>query len=197
MFVMLVRHAQVPTQDRIGLRAELPLSEEGEANARMLGVRLRHVELAAVFSSPLRRTMQTAEAIAKDRGLRLIEETALIEVNPGKWENRTFRGLAGEASWKFFNTFRAGTRIPGGEMMIQVQSRVVTFLEKISHDFRGRTVAAVSHADVIRAAICHYTGIPLDLSLRLEISPASVSVLEIEDWGARLVRVNDTGDLLF
>ncbi len=194
---MLIRHAQVPIQDRIGLRAELPLSEEGESNARMLGERLRRVEVAGVFSSPLRRTMQTAHAIAKGRGVRVIEEAALVEVNPGEWDNRTFRDLASEPSWKFFNTFRSGTRIPSGEMMIQVQSRVVTFLEKISHEFHGRAVAAVSHADVIRAAICHYTGIALDLSLRVEISPASVSVLEIEDWGARLVRLNDTGELLF
>jgi len=57
-------------------------------------------------------------------------------------------------------------------------------------------VAAVSHADVIRAAICHYTGVPLDLSPRVEISPASLSVLE-KDCGARLIRLNDTGELLF
>jgi broad specificity phosphatase PhoE len=109
---------------------------------------------------------------------------------------REFRDLAGEPPWKLFNTFRSGTRIPGGEMMIQAQSRVITFLEKISHEFDGRMVAAVYRADVIRAAICHYTGVPLDLSLRVEISPASLSVLE-KDCGARLIRLNDTGELLF
>ena len=195
MLAVLIRHAVVPVQDRIGLRAELSLSEEGRRQARGLAERLKQVDLAAIFTSPLRRTEETAQAIAEGREVAVTGEPALVEVNPGEWDNRRFRDLAGDACWKFFNTFRGGTRIPGGEMMIEVQARAVTFLEKISHQFAARTVAVVSHADVIRAAICHYTGVPLDLSMRLEVSPASVSVLEIAEWGARLVRLNDTGEL--
>lgn len=194
MVVLFVRHGQVPSHDRMGFRRGLALSEEGEADVRALALRLRRFEIAAVFTSPLLRTLQTARILAEGRAVEIVEEPAMIEVNPGEWEDRSFAALAEQPAWKFFHKFRSGTRIPGGEMMIEVQSRVVTFLEKISHDFRGRTVAVVSHADVIRAAVCYYAGIALDLSLRIEITPASLTILEIEDWGTRLIRLNDIGD---
>jgi broad specificity phosphatase PhoE len=194
MVALLIRHGQVPTQDRIGLRAALGLSERGQAQVRALAERLRRFEIATVFASPLLRTKETAQIITNGREIPLIAESSLIEVNHGDWENRSFEELAEEPVWKRFNTFRGGTRIPGGEMMIEVQARIVTFLQRISNEFRDRTMALVTHADVIRAAVCHYAGIPLDLSLRVEISPASLSILEIADWGARLVRLNDTGD---
>jgi probable phosphoglycerate mutase len=54
-------------------------------------------------------------------------------------------------------------------------------------------VALFSHADLIRCAICHYAGIPIDLIHRLEISPASVSALRLADWGAQLTCINSTG----
>ncbi|HLH38777.1 MAG TPA: histidine phosphatase family protein [Bryobacteraceae bacterium] len=195
MLALLIRHAQALAQDRIGLRAGLALSEQGEQQAAALARRLQRVEIAAIFSSPLRRTMQTAEIIAAAHDLRITPEQALIEVNPGDWENRPVKELAGDPEWSRYNSFRSGTRIPGGEMMIEVQARVVTFLERAARDFPGRAVAIVSHADVIRAALCHYIGIPLDLSLRIEIGPASVSVLEVEPWGARLRELNHGGDL--
>lgn len=188
--MLLIRHAKVPAQDRIGLRREMPLSEEGRAQALALAERMRRYELSAIFSSPLRRTMETAEAIAAAQGIAVTPEASLIEVNPGSWDNRTFAELHEERAWKDYNRFRSGTRIPGGEMMIEVQARVVTFLESISRRFEKRTVAVISHADVIRGVVCHYMGISLDLSLRVEIDPASVSVLEIEDWGARLLGLN-------
>jgi probable phosphoglycerate mutase len=56
-------------------------------------------------------------------------------------------------------------------------------------------VAIVSHSDVIKAVLAHYLGVHLDLFQRIEISPASVSILAIYSWGARVIRLNDTGDL--
>jgi broad specificity phosphatase PhoE len=193
MLVLFIRHGQVPAQDRIGLRTELALSEEGQANVRALAQRLRRFEIAAIFTSPLRRTAQTAEILAEGRAIPRHDERSLLEVNPGNWENRRFEDLGSEPAWKRLHAFRSGTRIPGGEMIIEVQTRVVTFLERVSHDFHGRTIAVVSHADVIRAAVSHYLGVPLDLSLRIEISPASLSVIELEDAGPRLILLNDTG----
>jgi len=194
MRVLLIRHAQVAIQDRIGLRGGLPLTSEGEAQAQTLAHRLSRREISAIFASPLKRTLQTAEILAAGRGIPVTPEPALIEVNPGEWDNRLLDELRADPVWTSFNRFRGGIRIPGGEMMLEVQCRAVSFLEKISHTCRGATVAVVSHADVIRAAVCHYAGIALDLSLHLEISPASLSILEIEDRGARLIRLNDTGD---
>ena len=79
--------------------------------------------------------------------------------------------------------------------MVEIQERMVAELEELRQRHPGQTVALVSHADVIRATVAHYAGIPIDLCHRLEIRPASVSVLEIEDLTARIVRLNDWGPL--
>jgi probable phosphoglycerate mutase len=69
---------------------------------------------------------------------------------------------------------------------------MVRELECLRLRHRGRNVALVSHGDPIKAAVAHYAGIPLDLFHRIEISPASVSVIEMEEHGPRIVRLNDT-----
>jgi len=80
--------------------------------------------------------------------------------------------------------------------MDEVQRRAVTEVESICFRHPGETVAVVSHADVIRATLLHYLGIPIDFYARLEIAPASVTVLERTPDAIRLVKLNDTGRLL-
>ena len=79
--------------------------------------------------------------------------------------------------------------------MLEVQVRAILALEEIRRQHTDQVVALVSHGDVIKAAVAYYLGTPLDLFQRIEISPASISVLAIYDWGARVIRLNDTGDL--
>ena len=103
--------------------------------------------------------------------------------------------LGDDPMWKRFNTLRSSTRAPGGELMLDVQSRMVDELEHLRSIHGGVTVAVVSHQDAIKAALAHYAGIPLDLFHRFEISPASVSVVRLAEWGPQIVTVNHTGDL--
>src|SRR5579885_1265153 len=193
VLALLIRHASIAANDTLGRRTEAPLDSHGEMQAARLAHRLKSMELAAVFSSPILRAVQTAEAIVRERDVPVIIDEALREFETGDWDGRKFSELESNESWKWFNTFRSGTRPPGGEMMIEVQARVVAFLERVSNQYRDRIVAMVSHADVIRGAICHYLGIPLDLSLRLKIEPASISGLHIYECGAELMALNDTG----
>ncbi len=191
MLALLIRHALVEAQDRIGRRPDLPLSQEGEEQARQLAERLQTWDIAAVFSSPLVRTLRTAQVLAESRGIPVQTDTCLNEIDFGEWDNRSFKSLEPLESWKAFNTFRSSTRCPGGEMMIEVQSRVVGLLERVIPSYPDATIAIVSHADVIRSAVCHYLGVPLDLSLRIQISPASLTVLRLDNCGAELLRLND------
>ena len=78
--------------------------------------------------------------------------------------------------------------------MLDVQVRAIRALEEIRRQHTDQVVAVVSHGDVIKATIAHYLGVPLDLFQRIEISPASISALAIYDRGARIIRLNDTGD---
>jgi probable phosphoglycerate mutase len=191
MVTFLIRHAAVEASDRLGRRDRVRLSANGQMQARALAERFNGVEMDAIFSSPILRARQTAEAIA--RGNRVIIEDALREVEVGEWDGKTFAELDAIESWKWFNQFRSGVRAPGGEMMLEVQARAVGFLERVAWKYRNKQIVAVSHADVIRGVICHYLGIPLDLSLRVRIDPASVSILRISECGAEILGLNEGG----
>jgi len=80
-------------------------------------------------------------------------------------------------------------------MLLEAQLRVVGELAELSREHPNQTIAVVSHGDIIRAAVAHYAGIPLDLFQRFEIWPASVSVLRLSPDAAVLLKLNDTGEL--
>ena len=76
--------------------------------------------------------------------------------------------------------------------MIEVQARVLELMECLCERHPAMTVALVSHADVIRGALAHCLGMPLDLVLRLEVSPASTSMVAMEPCGPRVLCINNT-----
>jgi len=91
--------------------------------------------------------------------------------------------LESDAKWRLFNSYRSGARVPGGESMLEVQVRAVTELARLRLRHEGAAVAVVSHAEWIRSAVMHALGMSLDLFGRLEIGPASVSTLDLAEWG--------------
>jgi probable phosphoglycerate mutase len=148
-----------------------------------------------VYSSPLQRTLETAEPVARIFGLSVQPRPRLIEVDFGEWTGMTMADLDGDPLWRRFNAVRSSTRAPGGDLMLEVQSRMVDELEELRVRHDRQTIAVVTHQDAIKAALTHYMGIPLDLFHRLEIGPASVSMMQLADWGPRILAVNDTGEL--
>jgi broad specificity phosphatase PhoE len=126
--------------------------------------------------------------------LPVLRSQALGEVRVGEWEGSSFEQLEEQPLWRRFNALRSVTRAPGGELMLETQARIVSELECLRRRHPQQVVAAVSHADVIKAAVAHFAGAPLDLFHRIEISPASVSVVALDEHSIRIQRVNDTGD---
>jgi probable phosphoglycerate mutase len=139
------------------------------------------------------RTQQTASLLGERLGLapRACEEVA--EIHFGAFSGRPFEQLDRERAFQRWNSFRSGTRAPGGELMVQAQARVVAALEWLRTEHPDDVVVVVSHADVIKAAMAYWLGTPLDLFQRIEISPASVSVVQLDEHSAMVLSVNDTG----
>jgi broad specificity phosphatase PhoE len=105
----------------------------------------------------------------------------------------TFAELEPRKDFQRYNRFRSGTRPPGGgELMIEVQNRVVREVVRLTDEHAGETVALVSHGDPLRSVVAWCLGIPLDLLLRFEVGTASVSVMEMAEWGARVMHLNIT-----
>jgi len=201
---LLVRHAACdPIGKSLAGRAPgVHLNAEGRAQARRLAERLSAVPVAAVYSSPLERARETAAPIAERAGVAVRTHDGLTEIAFGEWTGKTFAELAGDDRWRRFNSFRSGTRPPGGgELMLEVQARAMAALLELRDRHRqhagaaggGDVLVVVSHSDVIKGVLCYVAGIPLDFVHRLEVSPASVSVVTLDEEGARLLRLNDCG----
>lgn len=194
---LLIRHA---TTDAVGKRLSgrmkgVHLNEEGRAQAQRLAAQLSALDISVIYSSPLERAIETAESLAKAFNLSVIANDDFFEIDFGEWTNCMFEALEFKPAFKMFNSFRSCTRIPGGEMMIEAQARIISGLQKLSVQHLNKTIAIVSHSDLIKSAIAYFAGIHLDMFQRIEISPASVSMVELYDETARITAVNYTGKL--
>lgn len=192
--VLLVRHATTAaTGKKLGGRTEAPLDESGRAQARETAERLRGLRLAAVYSSPLVRTMETARAVAASHGLGVRPADGLIEVEYGTWTDRPLAQVARTKLWPVIQQRPSQVTFPDGESIRGMQARAVEAVEEIVARHRKGTVVAVSHADVIKALVSFYLGQPLDLFQRIHIAPASVTALRLGEGPPVLLRLNDDG----
>jgi probable phosphoglycerate mutase len=172
-----------------GRAPRVVLNEEGKAQAQRVAERFGRVKLDAVYSSPLERALETAEAIARAANLEVKQNAAFNEVDFGDWSGKSFAELERDERWRRFNTQRSVTKVPGGESFLDMQARVVAELDRLSAQHREKTVVIVSHADVIKAAVGYVSGTPIDLLQRFEISPGSVSIIAT---GQHYTKLHDT-----
>lgn len=191
--ILLVRHAVHTQFDQClsGRTAGVPLTDAGREQARALGTHLSRDGIVRVECSPLDRTRETAAILADAAGVPMATSEALIEIDMGEWTGRDLAGFGDDPAWRAWNEQRGSARIPGGESMAEAQARIVRHLRQIAAEQDGRTVALVSHSDMIRAAIAWALGLSLDNLLRFDIGPASVSRIVVGEWGARVLSVNE------
>lgn len=188
---LLVRHAVHDNGSLTGRAKGFGLGEAGRGQAKRLGARLARETVHAIFTSPRERACETAAAIVRARGARqAILADALDEVDFGSWSGRAFDDLDDDPAWRRWNGLRSLSRAPGGESMLDVQQRVLLFLEPFST--RGNhNLVLVTHAEVIRAAVSYYLGLSIDAWPRFEISPASITTVVVGEWGATLTGLNE------
>jgi probable phosphomutase (TIGR03848 family) len=196
--LLLIRHGinDMVGQKRLaGWLPDVHLNDEGRAQAEALAERLRDVQISTIYCSPLERTQETAEPLARVKGLPVQVREGLGEVRYGDWTGALIEELAKDDLWRVVQIYPSGMRFPGGDSMRAMQARIVDELEAIAADHPREIVAVVSHADLIKAALAHYLGVHFDLFQRISVNPASVSVVQLTRYGPRVVRINDDGPL--
>jgi len=190
----LVRHA---AHDNVGGflagRSEgVRLGKDGLAQAQRLAERMTRETFDAIHASPRERTQETAATIAAACGVGPVATAEeLDEIDFGHWAGKTFDLLNADPHWRRWNTARSLTRTPAGEAMIDVQQRVLRLMERLNEDGGGRRIVLVSHGDVIKAAVMHVLGLPIDAWPRFEIAPASITSVAVDDWGAKVLTLNE------
>lgn len=195
--LLLIRHG---TNDWVhgrlaGWTPGVHLNEDGRRQAVALATRLAPVPLDAVYSSPLDRTLETAQAVAGPRGMpiRIVEEIG--EVKYGEWQGAELKELYKHELWPGVQFYPSGTRFPGGETLGEAQVRMVAALDTLRARHPEGTIAVVSHADIIKLAVAYYIGMHIDLFQRLEISPCSLTAISFTRMGPRMLAYNETGSL--
>jgi broad specificity phosphatase PhoE len=196
---LLIRHGLTDAVDHrlAGIAPGTYLNEAGRTQVARLVDVLHHVPLAAIVSSPLERTRETADAIGRDHGLAVETVSAFLEYDVGAWTGLPFTALDHNAQWHRFNAARSVTRPDGGELMIDVQRRAVHAVLDLRARYDGAIVAVVSHGDVIRAMLLYALGMPIDFYHRLEILPARISIVQFTSELPRVLQMNgDTASIV-
>jgi broad specificity phosphatase PhoE len=179
-----------------GRRPGVHLNDVGKEQADRIADRLSTIAFAGIYSSPLERALETARPLALRHELEVQVAAGFTEVDFGDWTGRTLAELDQLPEWRRFNSFRSGTRIPGGENMADVLARVLHEIDRLCdrHPTAGEVVGIVSHGDVLRVLLAHALGASPDHLQRLELSPASISVLQLEYHAPRVLLLNSTDD---
>jgi broad specificity phosphatase PhoE len=197
MRLILARHGETDANKaRLALgRADIELNEHGRWQAQQLAISLKAEPIAAIYSSPLKRALATAEPIASSHRLEVQLDEGLIEMDIGEMEGLTFQQV-GERYPNFLQAWLGGQAayeaMPGGERLLDVQERAWQAIERIRQRQENGTVAAVTHNFVIITLLCRVLGLELTDFRRLRHSLAAKSVLEMGRDRIIVVGFNDT-----
>ena len=198
--ILLIRHGETILlgQTLYGRMPGVELSAKGLRQAETLARSLkRRFHLAEVISSPMERTRETARFIANAFNLPLLIDEGFNEIDCGVWMGKQFNHLQRLESWTAYNRHRSLAHPPGGESMMDVQSRAWAGIERIANRHQGKnevTVAVVTHGDVIRSLLLLFLGIPGDLIHRIEVGPGSVTEVALYGLQPRVISMNRDSD---
>ena len=193
----LIRHGAtvLSAEDRFAGATDVELSDEGRGQVGALARRLADDDIAAVYASPMRRTMETASILAQPFGLAPQPRDGLREIHHGRWEERTRAEV--EATYK--DEYAAWELDPltfapeGGESGLVVLARALPVIREIILRHPDQNVVVVSHKATIRLIISSFLGFDArGYRDRLDQHPACLNVLDFRDpVRARLMLFND------
>jgi probable phosphoglycerate mutase len=190
--ILLIRHGDTDYVDKVlAGRIDSPLNDEGVSQSLRIAEALKHLSIEAIYASPLKRTQQTAQPLAKHLHLDVNINNELNQVNFGDLQGLSIDELFQDPNWKIFEENPALAKIPGGEDGFMVRERVSTaILKVINHYPQDSVIAIFSHGSIIRHTISYFIGLPLKNLNKIRISPASISTLNITGDKGKLIHLN-------
>jgi probable phosphoglycerate mutase len=153
------------------------------------------LSVAAVYASPLERARETAAPIGKRLGRKVAIEKGLIEMDFGEWTGAELKALRKLPEWNAVQRYPSGFQFPGGEAFSAMRARIAATVAMLCLRHPGEAIVAVSHADVIKAAVSDALGTHLDLFQRIVVSTCSVTAISYSPTGPVVLAVNSTGGL--
>jgi broad specificity phosphatase PhoE len=199
MNLILVRHGETEW-NRVGICqgfADIELNENGRKQIKELAKSLKDEAISAIYSSDLKRALDTARAIAEYHNLPVKIEPDLREMNQGDFEGLTFveiRERYGHILRKWKENAE-NLRLPGGESLKEVQQRAWRAIERIYNMHKEETVVAVSHNFTIITLLCKFMGLGLNEFLRFRLQAASKNIVFFKNGYFEIGCLNDVTHL--
>lgn len=192
-FFYLVRHGQTDLIGKMlcGVLPGIHLNEKGRLQAQKAADFFDHLQIKAVYTSPIERASETAAAIAERVKLESIWVDFLKEIDFGELQSIFETDLKRHSVWQHFLQNPAEVVFPGGESVNEAQNRVVAGLDALAAQFaKEDRVVCVGHCEILRLAVCHAIHLSPDHFHNLTIDPASVSLLEWSNERKKLRLLN-------
>jgi broad specificity phosphatase PhoE len=193
--VYLVRHGQTAwnKEEVFRGRADIPLNETGRKEALLTGQYLKVVKVDSLYSSPLSRAVETAEAIARYQGKEVQISDGLIDIDFGRWQGVSHE----EVKERYGDLYRQWkdtphlVRFPGGESLEDVRERALRVIHEVITDHTSETLVMVSHRVVNKTGLCGLLGLDNSHFWQISQDTGCINLLEFgEEFTLR--RLNDT-----
>lgn len=190
--LLLIRHGQTDwnVQKKIMGSQAIPLNETGRLQAQNLAIYLKDHPLDGIYTSPHLRAVETSEILSIGRGVEVIQNDALREIEHGQWVGKTFTEI--RALPDYIPYYQDPHRLMGmdGESLEHVRTRASTFIESLRQEKQTGRYALVSHADWVKCALLHYLKLPLTQLAQFRIDNASISYLHLGEGIERIICIN-------
>lgn len=194
--IILVRHSQTEwnREERFRGQADMPLNETGQEQARRMAHRLRNEPIAAIYTSPLSRAIQTAEIIASVCSLDVQVDAAFLDINYGAWAGLSPAEVAAcdPETYRLWYTSPHLVHPPNGECLEDVRSRVLYGIERIVLRHPDATALVVGHQVVNKVLLCAVLGLDNSAFWRIRQDNACINIFTIENGACEIICLNDT-----
>ncbi|MEE8470427.1 MAG: histidine phosphatase family protein [Dehalococcoidia bacterium] len=193
---ILVRHGETEwnREERFRGRADLPLNSTGVRQAEAAALNLRDRDVAAIYSSPLKRSAETAGILSGKLSLPVEIAEGLVDIDFGRWQGLSAGEASGQDSELYARWLESPheVRFPGGESLEDVRKRVVTAVDEAAVKHSKQTVVLVSHKVVCQVLLCAMLGIDNSHFWQVRQDVCAINIFEIRNGFPIVSLVNDT-----
>jgi broad specificity phosphatase PhoE len=194
--IILIRHGETDwnTEQVFRGRIDVPLNQVGISQAEAVGFSLRDRDIDALYSSPLKRALETAQMLAKGRKLEIKSEEGFIDINFGLWQGIFHQKVKEDFKDLYTRWITEPHKVtfPEGESLAEVKVRAQKALNSIVKENPGRTVAIVSHRVVNKVLLCTVLNLNLSYFWNIRQDTCAVNSFEYKEGSYHLTLLNDT-----
>lgn len=196
--IIVIRHGQTAWNEgggeRFRGRAEVELDDKGIRQARATAARVAQWEVGAIYSSPLKRALSTANILAEPLKLQVQPMEGLIDIDYGRWQGLSLKEAAEEDS-KLYELWLKSPHLvtfPQGESLEQVQKKVIGAVESLVPQHPGQSIVLVSHKVVCKVLFCSLLGLDTSHFWQLQQDPCAINLVEADENAVAIASLNDS-----